>query len=116
MRLTSDMWASAFVRRVFGDGGYAAIVRRGDPQAGAIFIVALNRDGTWNLYAPAPQSLAANDGTGGRSFTLRLECAAAETVEKALAAEMRFDGDLWQIECEGLAAPFDSYATLVSEG
>ncbi len=116
MRLTSEIWVSAFVRRVFGDGGYAAIVRRGDAAAGAIFIQILLRDGTKVLYAPAPQALASGEtGYGGRWFVERLRTQDTDAFDKAMASELRFDTDLWLVECEGLAKAPDDYFTIARE-
>ena len=56
MRLTSEIWVSALVRRVFAQGGFAAIERRGAMEAGAIFIKWRDRDGGLRLFAPAPQA------------------------------------------------------------
>ncbi|MEP2580565.1 MAG: DUF1491 family protein, partial [Roseibium sp.] len=38
MRVTSEFFVSALVRRVFGEGGFAAVSRRGAPEAGAVFV------------------------------------------------------------------------------
>ena len=45
MRLTSDFWVSALMRRVFAEGGFAAVARRGASEAGAVFVVTRNRVG-----------------------------------------------------------------------
>ncbi len=102
MRLRSDIFVSALVRRVFGLGGFAAVARRGMDQAGAIFIRQRFRDGTETLFAPAPQSLAieAEDQDYGRLFEIRLQRAQAGDVEALMARETRFDGDLWLVEIE----------------
>ncbi|MBX8814668.1 DUF1491 family protein, partial [Ochrobactrum sp. MR34] len=38
MRLTSEFWVSAFMRRIRQADGFAYLVRRGATEAGAIFI------------------------------------------------------------------------------
>lgn len=111
MRLTSSIFVSAFLRRVFADGGYAAIVRRGNAEAGMIFVVIGARDGTRTLYGPAPQSLAPE--SGGRAFSMRDPSA---DIDVALASETRFDPDLWIVEAEGLAQPLETYLDIVNEG
>ena len=55
MRLTSDMWVAAYVRRCNVEGVFAAVRRRGAKEAGAIFIKVTRLDGTADLYGPAPQ-------------------------------------------------------------
>lgn len=101
MRLTSDFFVSALVRRVFSSGGFAAIEKRGADAAGAIFIRQRMRDGRENLYGPAPQSFADDEETRSeRRFELRL--ALADSVETAslIEKERRFDSDLWLVELE----------------
>ncbi|MCV9963439.1 DUF1491 family protein [Pararhizobium sp. BT-229] len=99
MRLKSDIFVSALVRRVFNLGGYAAVLRKGAEEAGAIFIRQRSRLGTETLYAPAPQSFF-DDPTPGRLFEMRLEGADSEAVDAALAREIRFDPDCWVVEIE----------------
>ena len=56
MRVTTDLWVSALVRRVFGTGGFAAVVKRGATEAGAVFVLSRGRLGEVALYGPAPQT------------------------------------------------------------
>ena len=56
MRLTSEMFAAYLVRRVFADGGFAAVVRRGADAAGAVFVVLRDRQGAIRLLGPTPTS------------------------------------------------------------
>jgi len=99
MRLKSDIFVSALVRRVFGLGNYAAVLRKGAGEAGAIFIRQRSRLGTETLYGPAPQSFF-DDTPPGRLFEIRLENADADAVDAALAREIRFDPDCWVVEIE----------------
>ncbi|HEV7283535.1 MAG TPA: DUF1491 family protein, partial [Kaistia sp.] len=39
MRVTSGLWVAAYIRRAFVEGAFAAVVRRGSEEAGAIFVV-----------------------------------------------------------------------------
>jgi hypothetical protein len=100
MRLRSDIFVSALIRRLFGRGDFAAVERKGAEAAGAIFIRQRFRDGLETLYAPAPQSFFDGDETGGRLFEIRLERDSPETVRQMLDREMKFDSDLWIIELE----------------
>lgn len=98
MRLRSDIFVSALLRRVFSAGGFAAVEQRGAEQAGAIFIRHRFRDGTEDLYGPAPQMLADDDGE--RRFERRLQRVEAPDVDTLIARERRFDSDLWLIELD----------------
>ncbi|MGG7519523.1 DUF1491 family protein [Allorhizobium undicola] len=100
MRLRSDMFVSALMRRVFGEGGFAAIERRGMEEAGAIFIRQRFRDGLETLYGPAPQSLVDDEGAASRRFELRLDRAEPQALEALMEREVRFDPDLWLVEIE----------------
>jgi hypothetical protein len=100
MRLKSDIFAAALVRRVYGAGGFAAIERRGAEEAGALFIRVRHRDGTQSLFAPAPQSVFDTGTPADRVFEARLERVPDEAMDDALQRELRFDGDLWIVEIE----------------
>lgn len=100
MRLKAEIWIAALVRRIFADGGYAAIERRGAGEAGAIFVRVRFRDGTESLYAPAPQSAFETDRPEERLFETRLEAVEAAEIEALIAREAKFDPDFWLVEIE----------------
>lgn len=99
-RLTSDMWVRALVRRVFAEGGFAAIERVGSPEAGAIFIRIRDRNGGETLLAPAPQSLFEPANSGDRLFERRDTETQEGNVDAVLVRETDFDPDLWIVEIE----------------
>src|SRR4051812_269977 len=99
MRLKSDIFVAAMVRRVFGLGGFAAVEHKGAEAAGAIFIRQRHRDGLETLFGPAPQNFFGEDD-GDRKFEVRLMLARPETVAELVARELRFDPDLWLLELE----------------
>ncbi|SCW29931.1 hypothetical protein SAMN02927900_00355 [Rhizobium mongolense subsp. loessense] len=100
MRLRTDIFVSALVRRVFARGDFAAIEKKGAEEAGAIFIRQHFRDGLETLYAPAPQSFFDEEESGMRLFEIRLDKAEAEEVRELLDRERKFDPDLWIVELE----------------
>ena len=100
MRLTSEFWVSQLTRRVFNDGGYAAVMKKGAAEAGAIFIKLQFRDGTASLYAPGPQTDYDTDKPQERSFSLVLDRVAAGEIDARLEREARFDADFWAVELE----------------
>jgi hypothetical protein len=100
MRLKAEVWIAALTRRVFADGGYAAIERRGAGEAGAIFIRARFRNGTETLFAPAPQAFFDTGKPEDRLFEPRLEAVEASEIEALLARESKFDPDFWVVEIE----------------
>jgi len=100
MRVTSEFFVSALVRRVFSSGGFAAIERRGASEAGAIFVRLRARDGRQTLYGPAPQTVFDSETSGDRRFEIRLADADADVVDALIAREQKFDSDLWLVELE----------------
>ena len=57
MRLKSELWVKAYIRRCQIAGADALLVRRGDADAGAIYIKVSRLDGTALLFGPAPAGL-----------------------------------------------------------
>jgi len=100
MRVTSDFFVSALVRRVFTAGGFAAIEKRGAAEAGAIFIRQRNRLGETSVFGPAPQSEISDDGSDDRRFEWRLKNGDLDAADNLLAKEQRYDSDLWIVEIE----------------
>ena len=101
MRLRSDIFVSALIRRVFGLGGFAAVERKGADASGAIFVRQRFRDGRETLFAPAPQMFVGEEhGDGGRWFERRLTMAEREALDAILTREQKFDSDLWIVEIE----------------
>lgn len=104
MRLKSEIWVSAYLRRCIVEGVSAVLRRRGAADAGAIFVLVDRLDGSVALYGPAPQSLAETE-TGERLFAplpLRPDATPA-SAEARLRRELDFDSDLWIVEVEDRA-------------
>ena len=110
MRLTSELFVAALLRRVFADGGFAAVERRGSEAAGAIFVVVRGRSGALQLFGPAPQTMA---GEGGERRFLREAASDEDGLRQRLEREARFDPDFWVVEIE-TETP-DTYLTLVED-
>ena len=100
MRLTTSLWASALVRRVFASGGFAAILRHGADSAGAVFLMERTRVGTEILYGPAPQSAYDERRPDERHFARIAEYDMPGDAAARIDKEARFDPDLWLIEIE----------------
>ncbi|MCY0146312.1 DUF1491 family protein [Hoeflea sp. G2-23] len=100
MRLKAGIFVSAIVRRVFADGGMAAIERRGAEEAGAIFVRIRHRDGSESLAAPAPQTAFDSDHPDDRLFEFRKTRVPETEVSETIAREYRYDPDIWVLEIE----------------
>ncbi|MEE4011491.1 DUF1491 family protein [Roseibium sp. FZY0029] len=106
MRVTSEFFVSALVRRVFGEGGFAAISRRGAPEAGAVFICVDRLDGSFDFYGPAPQAMFSSL-PDGRLFERIFERADREAIDTRLAGEARMDPDYWLVDIEARDGQID---------
>ncbi|MGE3642734.1 MAG: DUF1491 family protein [Beijerinckiaceae bacterium] len=101
MRLRSDIWVSAYLRRCAVEGAYAVLRRRGAAEAGAIFVRVDLRDGNCRLFGPAPQSELAGDGLDRLWLQLhKSDSIDPLTAEERLRRELSFDPDLWIVEVE----------------
>ncbi len=98
MRLTSVMWFAVFMRVERERGAYVSVVRSGSKEAGALFVVHNHLNGTLDLFAPAPQSMA--DDRGDRQFERVLENVERLEIDAYLERQIKFDPDLWIIETE----------------
>lgn len=100
MRLTSDIFVSALLRRVGNTGGFGAVLRRGNREAGAVFLVCRDRAGAMILYGPAPQIAYEEEIVDTRRFTLINESIDQQALESWIEREQRFDSDFWVVELE----------------
>jgi len=104
MRVTSALWVAAYVRRCYGEGAPAVVMRKGSEEAGAIFVVVDRLDGSNDLYAPAPQAEFSEAKPSDRLFQRVLEAENAEAIRAAIERETRFDPDLWVVAVEERSA------------
>jgi len=100
MRVTTDLWVSALMRRVFSGGGFAAVVRKGAAESGAVFVLARDRLGTAQLFGPAPQSSYDTSSPQDRFFVRVGDGDDMAALEARLEKEQKFDSDIWVLEIE----------------
>jgi hypothetical protein len=103
MRLKSEIWVKAYLRRCRVAGGDAVLVRRGDTDAGAIYIKVSRLDGTATLFGPAPAGL-----DSAREDRLWEPCLKGQAVAEAdadafLERQASFDSDIWIVVVEDRA-------------
>lgn len=100
VRLKSEIWVKAYMRRSSSDGRQAYVVRHGDDDAGAIYIRINRLDGTSMLFGPAPASLL--EGEADRRWTPYFKGGPRPDgeVDGLLEREARTDPDLWIVEVE----------------
>ncbi|HWM31576.1 MAG TPA: DUF1491 family protein [Methyloceanibacter sp.] len=103
MRVKSELWVRAYLRRCYAENVPAAIVRHGDDAAGAIFICVHLLDGTVRLYGPAPAGFAGSENERRWVRLLGSEPVPKATAEDYLVRQWQFDPDLWIVEIEDRA-------------
>jgi hypothetical protein len=111
--LKTEFWVSALIRRAQIEGVFAAVARKGDPDAGAVLVKVATLDGRARLYGPA------RNGEGERIW-LDLSAGSLGDDERDVDAHARKraerDPDVWLIEIEDkqgrhfLQEPVDSNA------
>ena len=103
VRLRSDLWVAAYLRRCGAEGQSAVLRRRGAAEAGAIFVKVDRLDGRSALFEPAPQSMAVELEPGVERVFIRAhepEWIDSGEADKRLARQIAFDPDLWIVEIE----------------
>jgi len=115
MRVTTDLWVSALVRRVFGAGGFAAVVKRGATEAGAVFVLSRGRMGEVALYGPAPQTSYDSAKPDERFFTLLDSGDDGSPFDARLEREKKFDPDIWVVEIEGGTVPVEELLSVKAD-
>src|SRR5215510_2481882 len=101
MRLKTNIWVAAYLRRCQTAGVFGAVRRRGAEEAGAVFVKVATMDGKAMLYVPAPQTVYDESRPVERLFVpISPEPLPEQSVEARLAKEVRFDPDAWIIEAE----------------
>lgn len=98
--LPAEVEATALVRRVQAEGDFATVLRKGDPERGAILLFVAHR-GAHRACLERVLDLSGNYvwRTCGPS-----ESASSADLSDFLARRARFDPDLWAIELD-IAAP-----------
>jgi hypothetical protein len=103
MRLKSEMWVKAYLRRCRSEGADAVLMRRGDDDAGAIYIKVSRLDGTAVLFGPAPAGLDAAREDRLWQPSLKGEPRPEAEVDAVLERETSFDPDIWIVAVEDRA-------------
>jgi hypothetical protein len=103
MRLKSEIWVRAYLRRCQAENVPAVVVRRGDEAAGAIFICVDRLDGTVCLYGPAPAGLSGSETERRWVSCFGARIASSGEAATYLSRQSEFDSDLWVIEIEDRA-------------
>jgi hypothetical protein len=97
VKLTADIWVSAYLTRLRLAGIPAFVVRRGDATAGAVLVKLNTLDGQAACYQRSFDLM-----TGARRWVTLVEGDEAG-VDASVTRQRGFDPDLWVIEVEDKA-------------
>ncbi len=100
MRLKSEIWVKAYLRRCQHEGAAAVLVRRGDTDAGAIYVKVSRLDGTAALFGPAPAGLEQAREDRRWQVCLGGRPVAEAEADAYLAQQIDFDPDIWIVSVE----------------
>ncbi len=95
-RVAASVLAGALIRKAEGEGGFGAVLAKGDPSAGSILVILLEKGGNPRLF----ERLLQPDGRYAwqESGSQRIEN--PKEVPAFIARQKRFDPDLWLIELD----------------
>jgi hypothetical protein len=95
-RLASSVLVGALVRRAEADGGFAAVLAKGDSTAGAILLILTERGEKTAIYERVlePNGAYAWRGSISEAYGVGPE------VPDFVARRRRFDPDLWVLELD----------------
>ncbi len=95
MKLDTDLWVYALIRRAHQGGAFATIARKGDSHGGSVLVKQVNRRaGVTRLYAEATRADGEAVWMQPRDSTEEAELDAY--IERAI----RIDPDLWVVEID----------------
>jgi hypothetical protein len=87
-RLPTGVLISALLRRANEAGGFAAVLAKGDPHAGAVLVVTSERGGPERLY---------ERGLGGDGRPALIDSTPAEDLDNYWRRRRSRDPDLWVV-------------------
>jgi hypothetical protein len=95
-RIAASVLATALIRKAEGEGGFGAVLAKGDATAGSILVILLEKGGDPRLF----ERLLQPDGrySWQESGSQRIED--SREVPDFIARRRRFDPDLWVLELD----------------
>ena len=95
-RLPASVEAAGLIRRAEADGDFATIIKKGDPDRGAILLVVSSRG---HHVACLERTLSLDGGYQWMNVGPS-ESAGSDEIRDFLTKRTRFDADLWAIELD----------------
>lgn len=95
-RLPAKLEAASIVRRAEAEGNFATILRKGDPERGALLLVI----GSRGRHVACLERVLSAKGSYEWRVAGPKESASSAELADFLSARARFDDDLWAIELD----------------
>jgi len=99
-RIASDVLVKAMIRTAEGQGGFGAVVAKGDPTAGAIAVILAER-GVRRLFL---ERMLQADGAYGWSDSGSADGRDEAAFDSLVERRRRADPDLWVVELDVASA------------
>jgi hypothetical protein len=103
MRVPSELWVRALLRRCSAAGVPVVVVRHGDEDAGAVFIKVRLLDGRAKVMGPAPAGYAQSSALKPMVAHLDANGVTEADADAYLSRQREFDPDIWLVEIEDRA-------------
>ena len=95
-RLASSVLASGLIRLAESQGGFGSVLAKGDPTAGALAVLLVERGSNPRLF----ERLLMPDGTYGWQESTPANLSGPGELQALIERRRRFDPDLWLIELD----------------
>jgi hypothetical protein len=95
-RVTSSVLVGALVRKAQAEGGFAAVLAKGDATAGSILLILMERGGNPCAF----ERILQPDGRYSWQPSAGQTIENTEEVPALIARRRRFDPDLWVLELD----------------
>ena len=95
-RLTSEVEAGSIIRRAEVNGDFATVMRKGDPERGALLLIVASR----GRHVVCLERVLTLEGGYRWQKAGPPESADSRSVAEFLAKRARFDEDFWAIELD----------------
>jgi len=95
-RLPTYVEAAGLVRRVSAGGGFAAVIRKGDPERGSLLLLI----GSRGRHVACLERVLSVDGSYRWNAVGPADSASSAEVAEFVRRRARFDEDMWAIELD----------------
>jgi hypothetical protein len=96
VRIASSVLAGALIRLAETEGGFGSVLAKGDPTAGAIAVLLVERGSNPRLF----ERLLLPDGVYGWQESTQPDLARPGELQALIERRRRFDPDSWLIELD----------------